>query len=233
MAKILELNATPRTVSGTTAVKRLRKTGRIPAVVYGKKHANTNVDLDSKSFTKLLAASASDNILVNLKIEGESTDSLALVQEVQHDHLRGGILHVDFHAVAADEIIHASVAIVLTGLDIAEKKGGMLEHIMHSVEVLCLPKDLPEKLTLEVASLELNQSKHISDLQLPAGVTTKIDGKVVIAVLKEPLVVEEVAPVAAAVTPVAGAPAAAGAAPAAPAKGAAAPAKAAAAPAKK
>ncbi|MEI6535075.1 MAG: 50S ribosomal protein L25, partial [Verrucomicrobiaceae bacterium] len=196
MAKILELSATPRTVSGTTAVKRLRKAGRIPAVVYGKKHANTNVELDAKTFTKLLDASASDNILVNLKIEGEKSDSLALVQEVQHDHLRGGILHVDFHAVAADEVIHASVPIVLTGVDIAEKKGGMLEHIMHAIEVRCLPKDLPEKLTMEVASLELNQSKHVSDLQLPAGVTTKIDVDIVIAVLKEPTVAEEVTPAA-------------------------------------
>ncbi len=223
MAKILELSASPRTESGTAAVKRLRKTGRIPAVIYGKKHENANLDLDAKTFTKLLDASASDNILVNLKIEGEKADSLALVQEVQHDHLRGGILHVDFHAVAADEVIHASVAIILTGVDIAEKKGGMLEHIMHSIEVNCLPKDLPEKLTLEVASLELNQSKHVSDLKLPEGVSTKIDGHVVVAVLKEPTVVEEVAPVAAAATPAAGAAApAAGAAPAAaPAKGAA------------
>lgn len=228
MAKILELSATPRTVSGTAAMKRLRKTGRIPAVIYGKKHSNANLDLDAKTFAKLLNASASDNILVNLKIEGEASDSLALVQEVQHDHLRGGILHVDFHAVAADEVIHANVAIILTGVDIAEKKGGMLEHIMHSIEVRCLPKDLPEKLVLEVASLELNQSKHVSDLKFPEGVSTKTDGHVVIAVLKEPTVVEEVAPVAAAATPAAGTAAApaAGAAPAAagtaaPAKGAA------------
>ncbi len=232
MAKILELSANPRTVSGTAAVKRLRKTGRIPAVIYGKKHANTNLDLDAKTFTKLLDASASDNILVNLKIEGETTDSLALVQEVQHDYLRGGILHVDFHAVAADELIHASVAIVLTGVDIAEKKGGMLEHIMHSIEVNCLPKDLPEKLTLEVSSLELTQSKHVSDLQLPEGVTTKIDGHVVIAVLKEPTVAEEVTPVAAAAAAPGAAAPAAGAAPAAAKGAAAAPAKGAA-PAKK
>lgn len=234
MAKILELSASPRTISGTAAVKRLRKTGRIPAVIYGKKHTNTNLDLDAKTFTKLLNASASDNILVNLKIEGEKADSLALVQEVQHDYLRGGILHVDFHAVAADELIHANVAIVLTGVDIAEKKGGMLEHIMHSIEVRCLPKDLPEKLTLEVASLEINQSKHVSDLVFSEGVSTKIDGHVVVAVLKEPTVAEEVTPAAAAATPAAGAaaPAAGAAAPAKGAAAAAAPAKGAA-PAKK
>ncbi|MCE9519721.1 MAG: 50S ribosomal protein L25 [Verrucomicrobia bacterium] len=106
MAKILDLSAQPRNASGTVSVRRLRKTGRIPAVVYGKKHENKNLELDSKTFAKLLQSSSSDNILVNLKIEGETAESLALVQEVQHEYLRGGILHVDFHAVAADEEIH-------------------------------------------------------------------------------------------------------------------------------
>jgi large subunit ribosomal protein L25 len=177
MAKILDLSAQPRSASGSVAVRRLRKTGRIPAVVYGKKHENKNLELDGKTFVKLLQASSSDNILVNLKIEGETAESLALVQDVQHDYLRGGILHVDFHAVSADEEIHAGVPVILQGVEAAEKKGGMLEHILHTLEVRCLPKDLPERLTLDVSVLELNQSKHVSDLTLPEGVKTKIDAQ--------------------------------------------------------
>lgn len=222
MAKILDLSAQPRSAAGTVSVRRLRKTGRIPAVVYGKKHENKNLELDSKTFAKLLQASSSDNILVNLKIEGEAAESLALVQEVQHDYLRGGILHVDFHAVAADEEIHAGVPVILKGVELAEKKGGMLEHILHTLEVRCLPKDLPEMLTLDVSSLELNHSKHVSDLTLPEGVSTKIDSHVVVAVLKEPKVEE--APVVAVAAEGAAAAPAAGAAPAAPAAGAKAPA---------
>lgn len=220
MAKILDLSAQPRSASGSVAVRRLRKTGRIPAVVYGKKHENKNLELDGKTFVKLLQASSSDNILVNLKIEGETAESLALVQDVQHDYLRGGILHVDFHAVSADEEIHAGVPVILQGVETAEKKGGMLEHILHTLEVRCLPKDLPERLTLDVSVLELNQSKHVSDLSLPEGVTTKIDAHVVVAVLKEPKVEEEPVPAAAAAEGAAAAPAAGVAAPA----GAAAPA---------
>eukprot|EP01031_Cornospumella_fuschlensis_P000287 gene287-355_t len=98
MAKILDLTAQPRTSEGTASVKRLRKAGSIPAVVYGRKKEATNVQVNTKVFTKLLENSASDNILVSLKFEGGS-DQLALVQEVQHDHLKGGILHVDFHAI--------------------------------------------------------------------------------------------------------------------------------------
>ena len=176
MAKILDLSARPRTASSGNAAKRLRKSGRIPAVIYGKKHPNANLDVDAKTFNKMLATSASDTILVNLSIEGEAHPSLALVQEVQHDHLRGGILHVDFHAVAADEEIHAKVPVQLTSADLAEKKGGLLEHVLHSLDVYCLPKDLPEKLVLDVADLELNHSKHISDLSLPSGVRAAFQG---------------------------------------------------------
>src|SRR5688572_25092372 len=104
MAKILDLIVQPRTSEGTAAVKRLRKSGSIPAVVYGRKKEATNVQVHGKTLTKLLESSASDNILVSLKLD--AGEQLALVQEVQHDHLRGGILHVDFHAVAIDEEIH-------------------------------------------------------------------------------------------------------------------------------
>jgi large subunit ribosomal protein L25 len=113
--------------------------------------------------------------------------------------------------------------VILSGVEAAEKKGGMLEHILHSLEVHCLPKDLPESITHVVSVLEVGEALHISDLKFPEGVSAKLDGHVVVAVLKEPLVAEEVAAPAAA-APAKGAPAA---------KGAAAPAAAAKAPAKK
>jgi large subunit ribosomal protein L25 len=213
-----------RNAVGNNSVSRLRKSGRIPAVIYGKKHANKSLEVDSKTFNLLLAGSASDNILVNLKIEGEAAESLALVQEVQHDYLRGGILHIDFHAVAADEDIHADVPIILSGVDAAEKKGGKLEFVIHELEIHCLPKDLPESFRVDVAHLEIDDAVHVRDIKLPDGVSTKIHGDLVVAILKEPKVIVEVAPAAAE-------PAAGAAAPAAGAPGAAAPAAAGAAPA--
>lgn len=226
MAKILDLQAKTRTAEGTSAVKRLRKTGIVPAVIYGKKHANAKLEVDNKIFSRILKDSASDNILVNLNIEGEKHTSLALVQNVQHDYLRGGILHVDFHAVAADEDIHANAAINLIGVEVAEKKGGKLEFILHSLEVHCLPKDLPDLLTIDVSALNIGDAFHVRDIALPSGVSTHMDGDIVVAILKEPLVVEEPVPVVAATA--AAAPAAA-----APAKGGAAPVAAVAAPAAK
>lgn len=230
MAKILDLNVETREASGTGEVKRMRKAGLIPAVMYGRGLENQNLKVDAKTFNRLIDQSASDNILVNIKVAGKTGDQLALVQEVQHDYLKGGILHVDFHAVKADEEIHAGVSVVLNGVEAAEKKGGMLEHLVHTLQVYCLPKDLPEKLTLDVSVLNIGQGFHVSDLKLPEGVKTRMDGHVMVALLKEPTVVEEAAPAAAA-TPAAGAAPAAAAKPG-DAKAAAAPA-AKAAPAKK
>ncbi len=196
MAKILDLNTEPRTSEGTAAVKRLRKAGSIPAVVYGRKTPVTNVQVDSKTFTKILQNSASDNILVSLKMG--SGEQLALVQEVQHDHLKGGILHVDFHAIAMDEEIHAEVPVETTGEAIGLKFGGLVEIIHHTLEVRCLPKDLPESISVDVTSLQVGKSIHVGDISYPAGVRAKLASDVVVLMCVEPKVEAEPTPAEAA-----------------------------------
>jgi len=218
MAKILDLQAEVRTQSGTGAVKRMRKAGNIPAALYGRKVTASNIQVHGKTFSKLLEGSASDNILVSLKIAGG--EQLALVQEVQHDYLRGGILHIDFHAVAADEEIHANVPVTIVGEAKGQKQGGMVEAIHHEIEVRCLPKDLPESIQIDVSNLEVGQGIHVSEISFPVGVTSRLGGDVVIVMCEEPKVEAEPEPAAAA----AAAPAAAGKAAAAPAAAAAKPA---------
>lgn len=194
MAKIFDLEANARVAEGTADVKRLRKAGRIPAVIYGKKQETSNVEVDAKTFRTILQGTASDHILVNLKIAG--TEALALVQEVQHDYLRGGVLHVDFHAINANENIRASVPLIVLNADLAEKKGGQLDHILHNVEVNCLPKDLPETIQVDVSGLSVGEVLHLGQIELPEGVSTVLGGNVVVANLREARVVE--APVEAA-----------------------------------
>ena len=196
MAKILDLVAQPRTVSGTGAVKRLRNTGSTPAVVYGRKVAPLNVQVDTKTFTKILQGSASDNILVSLKLE--NGEQLALVQEVQHDHLKGGITHVDFHAIAMDEEIHAEVPVEVVGEAPGLKFGGLVEAIHHTLEVRCLPKDRPEHITVDVSSLELGKAIHVGEIKFPEGVRPKLAAEVVVVMCEEPKVEAEPEPAAAA-----------------------------------
>lgn len=220
MAKILDLQAETRTVSGTAAAKRMRKAGNIPAALYGRKVQAGNIQVHGKTFSKLLEGSASDNILVSLKIAGTAGDQLALVQEVQHDYLRGGILHVDFHAIAHDEEIHASVPVVTVGEAPGQKHGGLIEAIHHELEVYCLPKDLPESIQVDVTGLELGKGIHIGEITFPEGVTCRLGTDVVVIMCEEPKVEVEPEPVAAAApaagtAPAAGAPAAGAPAPAA------------------
>jgi len=199
MATILDIPAQPRTSAGTSAVNRLRKSGSIPAVIYGRKTAPTNVQVDAKSFTKLLESSASDNILVSLQLGDQA--QLALVQEVQHDHLRGGILHVDFHAVAMDEEIHAQVPLHLTGESPGAKLGGLLEIFHHNLEVRCLPKDLPDSIEIDISTLEQGQGVNVGDIQLPAGVRAKLSADVLVLHCEAPKVEETPAAAAAAAAP--------------------------------
>ena len=217
MAHIIDIPATKRSETGTGRVNRFRKSGNIPAVLYGKKVETSNLTVDSKTFTKIINNSASDNILVNLKLD--AGEQLALVQEVQHDHIKGGILHVDFHAIAMDEEIHAAVPVETIGEAAGAKMGGQLEILLHKLEVRCLPKDLPQKIVIDVSHLNIEDAIHVRELNLPAGVSVKLDGDVVVVILEEPKEVEELPAAAAAA---ADAKAAAGAkAPAAGAKAAA------------
>jgi len=221
MAKILDLQAEIRSASGTSVAKRMRKAGNIPAALYGRKVKASNIQVHGKTFSKLLEGSASDNILVSLKIAGIAEDQLALVQEVQHDYLRGGILHIDFHAVAADEEIHANVPVAMIGVAKGLKQGGLVEAIHHEIEVRCLPKDLPESIQIDVTNLEVGKGIHVGEITFPEGVTCRLGADVVIVMCEEPKVEVEPEPTAAA-APAAGAKPAAAAAPAAGAKPAAA-----------
>lgn len=199
MAKKALLNATKRQTSGSAAAKRLRRQGILPGVIYGAQQDNYSIQLKEKEFADLLHHSASENVLVTLCIEGaREPEKLAMVQSVQHDPLSGAVLHVDFHAVREDEELTAAVPLELLGEPAGVKMGGILDHPLHTVEVRCMPANLPEKLSLDVSALEIGQAKHASDIPLPAGVTLAIDGDVVVASVQEvkELVVAEVAPAA-------------------------------------
>lgn len=189
------LKAAPRTVSGTGPLKRLRKAGWVPAVVYGKHFANQNLQVNAKELHDLLTHSTSEHILINLEIEG-GEKSLALIQDVSHDPLTGNIIHVDFHAVKEDERLHAKIPLNLVGEAVGLKQGGLLEHHLHSIDIYCLPNDLPERIIHDVTNLNVGQTVHVRDLQLPSGVSTHLADDVIVASMTEPVAVETPAPAA-------------------------------------
>jgi large subunit ribosomal protein L25 len=174
MAKQKTLKAQIRAGVGRTAVKQIRKLGLVPAVIYGKQQSTQAISLNGREIHNLLAHATSEHFLVDLEIAdgAQVTNALALVQEVQHDPIKQTVLHVDFHAVQADEKLHAEIPVATIGEPNGVKNfGGLLEHALHSIEVVCLPKDLPEIITLDVSTLNVGDAIHIKDIALPDGVT--------------------------------------------------------------
>jgi large subunit ribosomal protein L25 len=194
MAKQVQLTARPRSVSGRNAVKSVRARGSVPAVIYGARTEPANLEVSHRELEALLSHAVGENILVELQIEEGSKKStqLSLIQEVQHHPIARNILHVDFQAVSATEEITASVTVEPTGeADGVKNFGGLLEQSIRSIEVRCLPQNLPELITVDVTALKVGDSIHIRDLKLPAGVTATDDADLTVFIVAEPAVAVE------------------------------------------
>jgi len=172
MAKAIQLKAQPRSVSGTVEAKKARNAGLVPAVIYGRHLGKPqNLQLDARELKAALGKTTGEHVLVDLEITG-GDKTLALIQDVQHHALKRHIMHVDFHALRADEKMHTTVPVVIFGEASGVKNlGGILEQLLRSIQVECLPKDLPESIVIDVSALEIGDAIHIKDLALPEGVT--------------------------------------------------------------
>lgn len=169
--KSVAMNAQPRSAARRSAVKALRSTGVIPAVIYGRLAPPQNLELNSREFGDAIAHHASENILMDLSVKGDQRPQrLALVQEIQHHPVSGHILHVDFHEVAPDEKVTIQVPVEATGEAVGVKTGGgVLEHVLFRLKVRALPKDLPEVISVDVSKLEIGKAIHIGEIAPPTG----------------------------------------------------------------
>jgi len=145
--KSVALNAFPRSLGRRAGAKRLRTSGRIPAVIYGRQVQPQNLELISKEMENLIHHSASENVLVDLAVKDDTRPKrLALVQEIQHHPLSGNILHVDFHEVAEDEKVTIMVPVETVGEAVGVKtSGGVLEHVLFKIKARPCPRICPSK----------------------------------------------------------------------------------------
>jgi len=198
MAKQAKLKAEQRTAIGRSAVRKLKTRGIIPAIVYGGKEKPQPLQVAARDINAVLSHASGENILVELEIAGEQSNRMALVQEIQHSPVGGDILHVDFHAVSMDEKIQAEVPLEPVGIANGVKNfGGLLEQSLRSLPIECLPRDLPDRLTVDVSNLNIGDSIHVRDIQLPSGVTAKAQPYLTAFSVLAPVVEEEPVPIAA------------------------------------
>ncbi len=179
MAKKTSLKAATRARTGSGRLNQMRREGWLPSVIYGRGTENMNLKVDAKSFSDVLAKSSSDNIIVNLEIEGEGT-RLAFLQAIQLNPLSGLPVHVDFRAIDENTAITAHIPAHLHGEAPGVKAGGVVEQYVHAIEIICLPDDLPETLSIDISGMELGSSLHLGDIQYPKGVRPTHSSNVVL-----------------------------------------------------
>ena len=191
MATQVKLSAQRREGLGRSAVKKIKAAGNVPAIIYGAKDKPEALQVSKREFSALLSHAAGENILVELAVDG-SPNRLAMVQEVQHAPIGGDVLHIDFHAVSMDEMIEADVPLEPTGTANGVKNfGGLLEQSLRTLSIECLPRDLPDVITVDVSALNIGDGIHVREIQLPNGVSTRIPPDLTAFSVMAPTVAEE------------------------------------------
>jgi large subunit ribosomal protein L25 len=167
----IEIKAEPRSVQGTGASRRLRRESKVPGILYGAGKDATPIQLDHKELWFKLKMEAFHASILDLDMSGEK--SQVVLRDYQMHPFRPIILHADFLRVAADKKIHMKVPLHFVNAEISpgvKVAGGLVQHVMNELEILSLPKDLPEFIEVDLAHLQAGHSLHLSALQLPPGV---------------------------------------------------------------
>ncbi|WP_303905639.1 50S ribosomal protein L25/general stress protein Ctc [Thiohalomonas denitrificans] len=165
------LTAEVRSDKGKGASRRLRRAGKMPAILYGTGQEPTSILLDHDSLMHNLEHEAFYSHILTITVDGK--EESAVLKDLQRHPAKNQLIHADFQRVAANETIRMHVPLHFIGEDIAPgvKIGsGLVTHTMTDAEVLCLPKDLPEYLEADLSKLELGQSLHLSEITVPEGV---------------------------------------------------------------
>lgn len=186
-----KLNVTTRAADGSRSARRLRRSGRVPGVVYGGGDEPVSIDADVRELRLALAGAGA---VLDLSIDGGRPAPVVL-KEAQRDPVRGETVHVDLLRVRLDEEIHAVVPVELTGVDDAPgvKQGGILEQITRELNVQALPTALPESIAHDVGEMQIGDTIALAAIASPEGVTLLDDPETVLATLSAPRLQAEVA----------------------------------------
>jgi len=171
MSDQFELIARVRARTGTALVRRLRREGDVPAILYGGDKENVSIAINHDILFHSLEKEEFHSAIIIINTDGNKEQAI-LRDVVRHPH-KSSILHADFQRIDNKKVLTMSLPIHFIGEDECvgvKTSGGILSHLMTEVEISCLPKDLPESLQLDVSELDLNESLHLSDIKLPEGV---------------------------------------------------------------
>ena len=167
----IEVIAYKRELQGTGASRRLRSAGKVPGIVYGGPTAPMQIELDHNALYHALRKEAFHASVLNLTVDGSSES--VLLRDTQWHPYKQQVLHVDFQRVDKTHKIHVKVPLHFLNEETApgvKTGGGKISHVITEIDITCLPGNLPEYIAVDVGQMELNQSIHVAELQLPEGV---------------------------------------------------------------
>ena len=177
---------------GKNASRRLRREGKVPAVLYGGKMSNTHLALDKKDIFSILRSESGENTIFKTSFDSESVDTM--IKEVQIDPVRDEILHIDLIKIALDKAVKVYVPVVVKGEAVGVKaEGGFVDLVLREVEIECLPQDIPEQIGVDISLLHLHQSIKVQDVPPPAGVKIVSEPNAVVVLIEAPTKEEEAA----------------------------------------
>jgi large subunit ribosomal protein L25 len=167
----MEFNATSRSVQGTSASRRLRRAGRVPAIVYGGKDPALNVELDHNEIFHALRKEQFHASVLDMKLDGKKHS--VLLRSVQWHPFKQLVLHVDFQRVDASQVLHTKVPLHFINVESSpavKLSAAIISHVLTELEIECLPANLPQFIEVDLATLVAGASIHLADITLPVGV---------------------------------------------------------------
>lgn len=192
------ISAQSRPTSGKGESRRMRRLGRVPAVVYGAGAEVTPLSIDHNEISHHLENESFYSHILTLDVEGKQ--ETVILRELQRHPSKSQILHIDFFRVTADQEITVNVPLHFLNEEVCigvKQQGGIVSHLQKDVEISCLPKDLPEYLEVDINDLELGHSLHLSDIVLPEGLTIvalthgEASDHAIVSVIKPKVVLQE------------------------------------------
>ncbi len=192
MPNAVILKTEVRDEKGKGFAKGLRKSGFIPAVVYGKAKEPTKLKVNNRELEVALAASGGQLINLNVLLDGKEESRPVLVKEVQRDPITRQLRHVDFHEISLTEKVKVAVPVFIVGEEDMEKDGGVLQVVLSEIEVECLPTQIPEQITVNVSGFAIGDSLRAAELEAPEEVEIVTpEDEIVVSVLVPAEEVEE------------------------------------------
>jgi large subunit ribosomal protein L25 len=187
-----KLKASERKDFTKSAVKRFRKEGQIPGVFYSKNNKPLHINVVDKAINPLVFTSKTH--LISLEMEGHE-EYECIIKDVQFDPVTDRVIHFDLLGLTKGEKIILEVPVQLVGTPVGVKEGGVIQHVMHKIEVECLPRNIPEHIVVDISALKLGDSIHIGDLNI-ADIEFIDTKESLIVQVTHPKIKEEAAPVA-------------------------------------